>query len=160
MTGEEIKKNLLSDDASTILHTAHDILYMSTMNVKERESVLNDAYLCLDEIKEHVKDMEFGGAILPNKRFVYRALSLIEQSKDGQCKCMLAFDGYGQDESTMQECYGFRICFHELDGYIERSIIQCPCCKTFYEIENEYTGWHVNTFRHRKIASDDERIKI
>ena len=143
---EQIISDMLSGDAERILHASHTVIHSAITN---RKLIMN-LFPYLSEIKKKTNNLQYGGAILPNKRFVEKAIQMIGDSIEEKCLCEYLFDGFGQNGKSMERV-GFVLLEETTDNYINRSIIECPVCHQRYEVEDEYTGWHINTTRYKKI---------
>ena len=145
---EQMIADLLSGDEKRILDASHTIIHSGILNRK----LINELYPYLSEIKEKTSNLHYGGTILPNSRFVEKAIRMIEDSVGDKCLCEYLFDGFGQNGKSMVK-YGFVLLEENIDrdNYINRSIIECSGCRQQYQVEEEYTGWHITTTRHRAI---------
>ena len=143
---EQILLDMLSGEASRVLHASHEVKDSAITNTK----LIKELYPYLPEIKKKSSNLQYGGAILPNKRFVEKAIQMIEASVDEKCLCEYLFDDFGQNGKNMER-FGFVLLEETMDNYINKSIIECPVCFQRYEVVEEDTGWHINSTRYRKI---------
>ncbi len=147
MSGEEMLQGFFSGDASRILKACHAVNHAA---ISDRETIEAVA-VYLDEIREVVKGKSYGGAVLPNQRFVDRAVTIIEESKRPTCLCKYVFDGFAQCAASLERSYGFILESEETKGFVNSGIIRCPRCGQRYLVEEEFTGWHMTSTRHRPI---------
>jgi len=143
---EQILSDLLSGDAKRILNASHTVINCGITNRK----LIQDLYQYLGEIEDKTRNIHYGGGILPNKRFVEKAIRMIRASITEECLCQHLFEKYGQSGKSLQR-YGFVLLEEKTEGYINRSIIKCPACNQYYEVEEKYTGGHVTTTEHRRV---------
>lgn len=144
---EKILNGLLSDDPETIQSAARDVVDCVILS---RETI---AYLWKykNKIKKNLSvKRDYGGGIAPNKRFVDRALEIIERFETGDCLCEYAFDSFGQYPSSMLR-YGFEVLSVNHKDYTDSGVIRCPLCKQKYGISCTYTGWHIDLSAYRKL---------
>lgn len=146
MSKEEVLQGFLSKDARKVLTASHEVIHSVITDRERIESLVPH----LDLIKEQVQGLSYGGAILPNQRFVDKALTVIKESKGSKCLCEYAFDGFGQC-AQMMEKYGFVLLSEKTEGYINKGEIECPKCHQRYIVEEEFTGWHVTSTRYRRV---------
>ena len=146
MSKEEVLQGFLSKDAHKVLAASHEVIH-SVINERELIEALVPH---LDLIQERIQGLSYGGAILPNQRFVDKALTVISESKESKCLCEYAFDGFGQYAKLMEK-YGFILLSEKTEGYVNRGEIECPKCHQRYIVEEEFTGWHVTSTRYRRV---------
>lgn len=137
---EFILQEWLSGDAYRILQAAHDIRH-SCITHKE---TLIELYPSLEQMENISRTMDFGGMILPNKRFVDKALQLIKESVEKACLCSLLFEPFNQNGHLMQK-FGFQLLSedYDTDFMAHECIIQCPACHQKYKMEEYHTSWHM-----------------
>ena len=143
---EQILSDLLSGDAKRILDASHKVISCGITNKR----FLQDLYLNLHEIEDKTRNIHYGGGILPNKRFVEKAIRMIRASITEECLCEHLFEKYGQSGKSLER-YGFILTEEKTEGYVTRSIIQCSACNQHYEVQEKFTGGHVTTTEYRKV---------
>lgn len=143
---EQILSELLSGDAKRILEASHTVINCGITNKR----FLQDLYLYLHEIEDKTRNIHYSGGILPNKRFVEKAIRMIRASITEKCLCEHLFEKYGQSGKSLQR-YGFVLLAEKTEGYVNRSIIKCPACNQHYEVEEKYTGGHVTSTEYRRV---------
>ena len=145
---ESMLPDMLSGDEKRILSASHTVIYSAIKNRR----LINELHPYLSEIKEKTRNLNYGGTMLPNKRFVEKAIRMIEDSVGDKCLCEYLFDGFGQNGKNMVQ-YGFVLLEEntDVDNYIHRSIVECSNCHKKYEVEEEYTGWYITTTRYKVI---------
>lgn len=146
MSSEEILAGFLSKDAHKIIASSHAIIH-SVITDRNRIKALHPY---LDDIKEATQGISYGGAILPNQRFVDKALKVIEDSMKPDCLCEYSFDDFGQSVQMLKKV-GFVVHSEKTENYITTGVIECPNCHQRYIVEEEFTGWHVTSSRHRAL---------
>lgn len=146
MNNEEILADFLSKDAARIKFASGKVLQKVITDKEMIESLVS----YLTEIRNAVRDIDYGGGFLKNQRYVEKALMVIAESKWKDCLCEYAFADYGQSVESLQE-YGFELLSKAQDGFVTRGVVECPQCHQRYEAEEEFTGWHMTSSRHRAI---------
>ena len=150
MSTEELLKGLMSDDSDEILETAYKINRMVSSNNEQLVELAQH----LPQIEENIKGKDFGGVIMSNDRFVYRAIDMIKAAKEGgKCRCEKVFEPFAQNAEYLASSYGFILVkkSESVSQYVMRGEIECPNCGARYEVEEEYTGWHMTSSRHKRI---------
>lgn len=137
---EYILEEWLSGQEHRILQAAHDIAH----NCIVHKNVLTELYPLRQQMEDIATPLDFGGHILPNKRFVEKALMLIKESIERPCLCALTFERHAQNGHLMQQ-YGFKLHSedYDTDFMAHECIIECPVCHQQYKIEEYDTGWHM-----------------
>ena len=144
---KEILEGLLSDDPWTIQSAARSVIDCVILS---RETI---KYLhgYLKKIKKNLSiERSYGGGIASNRRFVDKALEIIEKFDSAECLCEYAFDSFGQYPSSMKR-YGFEVLSDTQKGYTNSGVVMCPLCKQKYRISCTYTGWHTDMSAHERI---------
>lgn len=143
---QQILLDLLSGDAKRILDASHKVISCGITNKR----FLQDLYLHLHEIEDKTRNIHYGGGILPNKRFVEKAIRMIRASITEECLCEHLFEKYGQSGKSLGR-YGFILLEEQTEGYVNTSIIRCPACNQHYKVQEKFTGGHVTSTEHRKV---------
>ncbi len=146
LNNQQILLDMLSGDEKRILHASHTVIHSGITNRK----LLMELHPHLSDIKEKTRSLKYGGSLMPNDRFVEKAIRMIDESVGNKCLCEYLFDFIGQNGKSMVR-YGFVLLEENMEGYIDRSIIECSSCHQRYEVEEEYTGWHATITRRKKI---------
>ena len=146
MSSEEILQGFLSKDTHKVVASSHEVIH----SVITDRSLIEALYPHLGEIKKATQGMSYGGSILPNQRFVDKALKVIEDSRKPDCLCKYSFDDFGQSVQMLEKV-GFEIHSEKTENYVTTGEIECPLCHQRYIVEEEFTGWHVTSSRHRAI---------
>ncbi len=146
MSKEEVLQGYLSKDAHRVLKASHEVIHSV---IKDRD-MIESLVPYLEKIQEATQNLSYGGTVLPNQRFVDKALKIIWDSKENQCLCEYAFDGFGQCAKFMEK-YGFVLLEEKTEGYVNTGKIECPKCHQRYIVEEEFTGWHVTSTRYRRV---------
>ena len=146
LNNQQILLDMLSGDEKRILHASHTVINSGITNRK----LLMELHPQLSDIKEKTRSLTDGGSLMPNDRFVEKAIRMIDESVGNKCLCEDLLDFFGQNGKSMVR-YGFVLLEENMEGYIHRSIIECSSCHQRYEVEEEHTGWHATTTRCKKI---------
>lgn len=148
MNKDEVLQGFLSKDTKLVLKSVGEV----TCSVIRNRELLEELYLHLAEIKKATRGLDYGGVFLPNQRHVDEALEIISKSRGKECLCEYAFSEYGQGIEDLQQ-KGFILLSKKVDREKFTTIveIECPRCHQRYIAEEEFTGWHMTTSRHRKI---------
>ena len=150
-TTEQILSDLLSKDANMVKRAACEIIDIS----QNREKVL-PLVGSLEIIREKNMDLDMGGMIMRNRRFLDFALEIIEFHKSNEgCSCML----YSQSgdstffNPTKEELNGnVEVVKKVMDGnssYVDYYLAKCNKCQCeFKVIERVY---HMPWWRWEKV---------
>lgn len=147
---DEVLEGFLSKNADKVLKSSREVIRAVITNREMIESLVED----LDKIEEATRGLNYGGLLLPNRRFVDKALMIIRGSKENRCLCDFAFEDVGQSVKSLERNYGFILLSEETKGYINAGKIECPKCNQRYVVEEEDTGWHATSSRHWKIDNE------
>lgn len=139
---EYVLEEWLSGQEHRILQAAHDIAH----NCIVHKDVLTELHPLRQQMEDIATPLDFGGMILPNKRFVDKALQLIKESVERSCLCSLLFEPFNQNGHIMTQ-FGFQFLSedYDTDFMAHECIIQCPVCHQKYKIEEYNTGWHMTS---------------
>jgi len=143
---EEILEDFLSKDARRIWSASGKVL---NSVITDREDI-EALFPHLGEIRSATSGIDFGGAFLPNKRYLDKALMVIKASKSSECLCKYAFTDYGQSVESLENV-GFILLSKKTENFVTMGEVECSRCHQRYIAEEEFTGWHMTSSRHRKV---------
>ena len=148
MQNEDVLQGFLSKDANRVLVASNEV----RKSIITNRGMIEALFPYIDEIEAATCNLSYGGTIMPNWRFVHKALMIIRDSRKKACLCEYAFEDYGQSVKMLGN-YGFKILSErvEREKYTTIGEIECPLCHQRYIAEEEFTGWHMTTSRHRKV---------
>ena len=147
---DKILEGFLSNNADRVLESSHEVRRSIITDREMIEALVED----LDKIEKATRGLNYGGLLLPNRRFVDKALMIIRGSHENKCLCEFAFEDVGQSAKSLQRNFGFILLSEETKGYINAGKIECPKCHQKYLVEEEYTGGHVTKSRYWKIDNE------
>ena len=140
--------NFLSEEPSRILDASHKVINSVVSNRPLIEALVP----YLDEIISTTSNLNYGGAILSNDRFVSKAIDIIKTSQTDECLCEFAFEYFGCSAERLAKSNGFLLVEpSKSEGFVSTGVIQCPVCKNKYAVIEEYTGWHTTTTGYKKL---------
>lgn len=145
---EEILEDFLSKDARRIWSASGEVLNSVITNRDDIEALFPH----LSEIRNATSGIDYGGAFLSNKRYLDKALEVIKESKGSGCLCEYAFTDYGQSVESLKNV-GFILLSKKTENFITTGEVECSRCHQRYIAEEEFTGWHMTSSRHRKVAT-------
>lgn len=145
---EEVLQGFLSKDAGRVLKSAGEV---TGAVITDREFI-EELSPHLNEIRKATQGLNYGGGFLRNQRYVEKALEIISKSRGRECLCEYAFTDYGQSVEALEE-RGFIVLSKRVDRKKFTTIgeIECPGCHQRYIAEEEFTGGHMTSSRHRKV---------
>lgn len=137
-----------SKDPDKILSASHIIIQSVITNRPLIESLIPH----IDKINQLTEELSYGGAILPNSRFVRNAIHIIDESKNEACLCELAFTSFGSSPQSIVDSFGFTIKEPiKSEGFTRFAIVECPVCHSIYKVCEEYTGGHTTNTYYEKL---------
>ncbi len=134
----ELLAGILSGDPKQVWCSSCTIMKMSQDDEQIKEFV---PYL--DEIRAKTANLELGGALAPNSRFVKKVIRTLEHYKTNQqCSCCLL------DENDNPNFYKTidikeKVYFKD-SNYTDYYIVECKKCNQKYKVierEYHYTWW-------------------
>jgi len=134
----ELLDEILSGDPKKVWYSSCAIMKLSQDDERIKEFV---PYL--NEIKLKTANLELGGALVPNKRFVKKVIKTLEHYRYGQgCSCcLLSEDDDPHDYNTIEIREEVN---YEGRTWIDYYVVECKKCKQKYKVSERlyhYTWW-------------------
>ena len=143
MTSEEIIEDLISKDITRVKKSACEIISLS-----QNQKALFPLLCYISQIKEETKNLEMGGALAPNKRFVDYAIKILEFHENKiNCTCDLYIDKYECNNPKSEETKGnieIKTITRIEEKWIDFYVGQCKKCQQNFKIierEGHYMWW-------------------
>ena len=140
-SSKDIIKDMLSGDADKIWSASCAICSLSQNHDKMMELIPYK-----EKMYYATRNIELGGAIVSNHRFLTQAFKVLEVHEKGEeCPCSLL----GEDASPkhlLEDGYFelMDVMYFSKSSYIDYYIIRCNRCKKLYKVEEReyhYTWW-------------------
>ncbi|MDF2588507.1 MAG: hypothetical protein K0S41_2348 [Anaerocolumna sp.] len=135
-TTMEILQNILSHDTHKVWEASCNIISLGQDNERMKEFI---PYL--EDIRTNTRGLNMGGLIVPNQRFIDKAIEIIEfYKKDTGCSCCLL----GEDSNPSHEEKNGNMIIQDIihienSNYIDYYIVNCMKCNKKYKVfEREY----------------------
>lgn len=134
----ELLEEILSGDPQMVWSSSCAIMKLSQDDERIKEFL---PYL--DEIKAKTADLDMGGALVPNDRFVKKVIKILEHYKtDSGCSCCLLD---GNDNPNYYQTIDIKEEVKLKDSnWVEYYLVECKKCNQKYKVyEREYhfTWW-------------------
>ena len=152
MNTENIIKEFKSKDSHKIWRASGDVIKSS-----HDKKLIKPLTEHLDSIRKNTKDVEHGGALASNSRFLEKAIEIIEfYERDNGCPCKLylkgKYDGFDPNKESVKG--NIRIESKKEGEWMADYIASCSQCKREFEIEERnghYTWfkWKLKTNREK-----------
>lgn len=129
---KEILNDILSGDVHKVWKSSCEIVKLS------QDARVKELVPYIDEIIDKTKNLQMGGIWAPNKRFVDKAIRVLEfyKTETGCACCLLGEDDNPKELNTINIQEKVKC---KNSNYVDYYIVQCvKCNKCFKVIENEY----------------------
>lgn len=137
-SNKELLDDILSGDSYKIWYSSATIMKLS-----QDEERIKEFVPYLDEIIEKTKNVDLGGSIALNSRFVEKVIKVLEYYKDEKgCSCCLL--GEEDDPNNYETIDVMETVCHKNSTWIDYYIVECTKCKQKYKVgerEYHYTWW-------------------
>lgn len=140
-SSKDIINDMLSGDADKIWSASCAICSLSQNHDKVMELVPYK-----EKMDYATRNIELGGAIALNHRFLKKAFEVMEVHEEGkECPCIL-LGGDSNPNHLLEDGYIELldvVCFSN-SGYIDYYVIRCNRCKKLYKVEEReyhFTWW-------------------
>ncbi len=133
--------DMLSEDSKRIWSASCEIISLG-----QNHETIMEFVPYLSEIKSKTKNVELGGLIHPNKRFLKQAIETIEWHMSGKgCPCCLLRENSNPRQLEAEGYITITDTVHMNEsGYVDYYLVRCNRCKAKYKVEErEYhsTWW-------------------
>lgn len=140
-SSKDIIKDMLSGDADKIWSASCAICSLSQNHDKVMELVPYK-----EKMYYATRNIELGGAIALNNRFLKKAFEVMEVHEEGkECPCIL-LGGDSNPKHLLEDGYIelMDVVYSSNSGYIDYYMVRCNRCKKGYKVEEReyhYTWW-------------------
>lgn len=129
----EILGGVLSGDPHRVWSSSCAIMKMS-----QDEEYMNEFVPYLDEIRAKTANLQMGGLLVSNDRFVNKMIRILEHYKvQKECSCCL----FGEDDnpSNYKTIEIIEVVYIRDSNYVDYYVVECKKCNQKYRVyEREY----------------------
>lgn len=139
---DQVLKEITSRDTHKVWRSSCEIIKYS-----QNENVISPLIKHLPFIKKKIANLDMGGALLPNQRFVDFAIKIIEFYRDskGQCSCCLYLQyGVNPQKEEKNNFISINETMKIEGGWVDYYLASCSKCNKGFKIierEGHFTWW-------------------